>query len=120
MKVDELAGAQLDYWAALADGRSADEIVIVERADGSKGLQGYDSDRGMYVGLNYSTDWRYGGPIIEKNDIKIMPWHPGRKTGINFWMAQAVGKGAVLGSTALLAAMRAFVASKYGKTVPDE
>lgn len=95
-------------------------------------------------GYSPSTDWAVGGPIIERDQIFLEPpsseHHcggsaPGWKQ-FNFWRATVsartrtwntgpddlallvggrVGRGE--GSTALVAAMRAYVASKFGEYV---
>ena len=61
----------------------------------------------------YSTDWAQGGPIIEREGIATEPWnltHP--------WRAMmADGDFEVYGSSPLIAAMRAYVASKLGDEV---
>jgi hypothetical protein len=66
------------------------------------------------VPLAYSTDWEYGGPIIERERIEL---HTG-SADHPYWEAicgaQDVQAG---GPTPLIAAMRAYVASKFGETV---
>lgn len=62
-----------------------------------------------------STDWSDGGPIIERERIRITPMS---MTGGVLWQAEsgsAFAEG--LGPTLLVAAMRAFVASKLGDEV---
>lgn len=94
MKVKDLEGAALD-WA-----------VGVAHEDG--GLSP----------VAYSTDWQFGGPIIEREWIELV--HDG-----NTW--EAIGRGfgedapEGFGPTPLIAAMRCYVASKLGNEVevPD-
>jgi hypothetical protein len=69
-----------------------------------------------------STLWDHGGPIIEREQELI---DKGGAEGI--WKAQGVWKAQLKrggyvgeGETLLIAAMRAFVASKCGEAVPDE
>ncbi len=72
----------------------------------------------------YSTDWAQGGPIIEREKITLLP---------DYGDVYAAMIGAVIesgeitesrafacGPTPLIATMRAYVASKFGDTVPDE
>lgn len=62
----------------------------------------------------YSTEWKVGGPIIERERIMLKPF-------VSRWEAFAVGPdriaerlsdGASSGPTPLIAAMRAYVAAK--------
>ncbi len=73
-----------------------------------------------FLGEQYrqpSTDWAFGGPIIEREGIS---WHCGNKSS---WHAYAYGSAEnINGPTPLIAAMRCYVASKLGDEVdvPDE
>ena len=66
---------------------------------------------------NYSTDWAQGGPIIERQEIELIP------KGMH-WDAYADEDFHVpySGPTPLIAAMRCYVASKLGDEVeiPEE
>lgn len=69
-----------------------------------------------------STLWTHGGPIIEREQELI---DKGGAEGI--WKAQGIWKSQLKrggyvgeGATPLIAVMRAYVASKYGESVPDE
>jgi hypothetical protein len=101
MKVAELEGALLDHWVA--------------RAQGVEGI--------VDMMFMPSTNWEHGGPIIERERIELLPgdeWeafinpHPdahwnavlGMPTGVALYWK---------GGTPLVAAMRAYVASKFGK-----
>jgi len=59
----------------------------------------------------YSTDWLWGGPIIEREKIEL------RHDGRNSWCAWIASTGAMHGPTPLIAAMRCYVASKLGDEV---
>jgi hypothetical protein len=66
--------------------------------------------------FQYSTDWAQGGPIIDREIISIVEgpngtWEAGKRPGRFYG-----------GPTALISAMRCFVASKLGDTVdiPDD
>ena len=63
----------------------------------------------------YSTDWAYGGPIIERERICLID------QGGDYWQALWGWKEA-FGPTPLIAAMRCYVASKLGDEVeiPEE
>lgn len=90
MKVSELSGAALD--------------AAVEKA------LGLPPDLCGFVPA-YSASWEHGGPIIEREKIHV--FHGGVASEMA-WQAYA-HRGAGAGPTPLIAAMRAFVASKFGE-----
>jgi hypothetical protein len=100
MKTSELTGAALD-WAV---GKCEDTLL----------------DSTMY---QYSTDWAWGGPIIEREKIEWQ-WLPRS----NQYGARKPSLGGLNrtfcmdGPTILVAAMRCYVASRLGDEVdvPDE
>ena len=108
MKINtsELTGAALD-WAV-------GYIVGV--------IGGNDLDVGFILegGYTPSTDWAKGGPIIEREgvnlDVDTLSVDPEK------WCACIVADQEVYGPTALIAAMRCYVASKLGDEVeiPEE
>ena len=100
-KVSELEGAELDA-----------AVTNIEENDGGPPLM-------------YSTVWSIAGPIIERERISLVYCEPGTTAG-DVWEAYvgdlcprrldndpATGEG----PTPLIAAMRAFVASKLGKEI---
>jgi hypothetical protein len=104
-KVAELeGGAELDAWVVRALGGSAlvdslDALSLTRR-----------------VLIDPSTNWAYGGPIIERERIDIS-----HLSGHESWLAKAPGATkSEIGDTPLIAAMRAFVASVYGEEVETE
>lgn len=102
-QVSELTGAKLDYWVA-----KADEKTLMP-----------DGDGGWFTkdGFEYSpsTEWDDGGPIIEREKIKVEPQRLSDR-----WQAEKWGPYALaLGKTPLIAAMRCYVASKFGDEVDD-
>lgn len=134
MKVSELEGVQLDAWVARADGMAwlVDNLIRGE----APYLTG---DEGEYIQYSPSTDWSQGGLIIERERINIVDhaaYHrqpPGKLDtdrldqfaaligdpmnlwdhgGFDFFCTQK-------GPTPLIAAMRAYVASKFGDEVQD-
>lgn len=101
MKVSELTGAMLDYWVARAEGFT----------------ESFAQHRPHWV--PYSWKWEYGGPIIEREKISVnhQKTAHGQDAG---WTAKATAYWLPGdGPTPLIAAMRAFVASKFGEEVAD-
>ena len=92
MKTAELTGAALDWAVATANG---DKIILAEE------------DWHWY-----STDWVYGGPIIEREGINLEYAVDPEK-----WCACIMADQEVYGPTPLIAAMRCYVASKLGDEV---
>lgn len=104
MKTSQLTGAALD-WA-------------VSKCWGIVWEQG-DLDAGEYgPGFRPSTDWEDGGPIIEKHGIHL-EWSESHE----HWLAYSWDRFSnpnhhmTDGDTALIAAMRCYVASKLGDEV---
>jgi hypothetical protein len=99
VRVDDLAGAQLDAAVARAERRGLSFDVLGEPpvcfVDGAQ--------------YSPSSDWSQGGPIIERERILVAPKRAE-------WRALC-GPWDVNGPTPLVAAMRAYVASKCGVTV---
>lgn len=112
MKVSELEGAELDYWVAKADGFSP---VIIQ----GKCLIP-DSDCAPEP-FRPSADWDCAGFIIEREKITISPTHGRWKR--SDWMATERPRNdefypaVTFGQLPLIAAMRCFVASKFGEEV---
>ncbi len=111
-RVAELEGAQLDWAVGFAEGRrvvSWDMKQVPEPMD---------------CALPYSTDWSCGGPIIER-EIRILDkrdgtaFYNGEEVSGVRWLATCSKPGTFtyMGRTPLIAAMRAFVASKLGDEV---
>ena len=108
MNVSELEGAELDAAVATAEGeaidRISDDTVFVRIAD-TGGIAGYAPSR----------DWLRAGPIIERERIELQNhaasdgWWAGirQHAGVN-----KAGGTIATGPTPLIAAMRAYVASK--------
>jgi len=117
MKVQEVTGALLDYWVARAEGWTFGPPHRTHEWDVWR-----DSD-GSIVGtipaqaFQPSTDWAQAGPIIERERIALDPLTRQGTTGE--WVAQITGP-CQFADTPLGAAMRAYVASKFGDEVPDE
>jgi hypothetical protein len=128
-KVSELTGALLDAAVAKAEGWGQIPGGAWGVQKWVPGLAGEQIDvseihRGP---LPWSTSWQHGGPIIERERIDIAYW--GRKTA-EPWRAGCeiaadsdvwMGDLAMAGATPLIAAMRAYVTSRFGDEVdlPD-
>ncbi|WP_321820827.1 MULTISPECIES: phage protein NinX family protein [unclassified Burkholderia] len=109
MKVSEMSGDLLDYWVARAEGMDHETALFAVSAHA------------------YSTEWVYGGPIIERERF-VIDGHTLRRGGFSarHVTEKVSAKRNVryvshygFGPTVLIAAMRAFVAAKFGKEVPD-
>lgn len=131
MKVTELEGTQLDYWVARAEGYEFIDIppdvdgknaCRVLAHPGLKASGWVPAPRGHYGHMlkRWSSDWWDGGPIIERERIMARP------CGGGVWDATPCNADAIevwrwnmRGPTPLIAAMRAYVVSKFGEEVPD-
>ena len=97
MKVSELSGAALNYAVILA---------LFPKAFVDK-----PSIRAIVVNYPYDKDWKLTGPIIEREEIAI-DYDP------DVWNAAMYGEPCYLsGPTALIAAMRCYVANKLGDEI---
>ena len=117
MKTSELTGAALDWAVAKCEG-----VTDEWREDGPFLWHGVPCIRigGHDVNYRPSTDWAQGGPIIEREKIRLdTTWN----CEDGYWSARmdTVG-GWWLGDTPLMAAMRCYCVSKLGDTVdiPEE
>lgn len=124
MKTAELSGALLDCWVACALNPSE---KVFHNQDGYT-LRWHTQPK------PYSTDWAHGGPIILREGIQTSPpdspvhRHGGPLAGwgeSGVWSATIFRKGPHRRTVQyhqtepLVAAMRAYVASKFGAEVPD-
>lgn len=107
MKVSELEGVLLDNWAAKAEQQQGGEWY--REGDGTTWVR-----KGDHTVFRPSRLWECGGPIIER-EIAFLTRHCPTK-----WSALANGSAPGHGPTPLVAAMRAYVASKFGDEVPQE
>ena len=101
--VSTLEGALLDAAVAMAEGQPTDDI----------------NPGTPRIPLSYSTNWEYGGPIIDREWISTVYEE---KPGWSGWTASLLELDDLrpviaTGPTPLIAAMRAYVASKLGETV---
>lgn len=113
VKTSELSGIALDWVVASAKGYSKTALTI------SGNIQGFiNMHRDGYH--NYSVDWSQAGPIIEREGItlRINALTKGHWVAfIDFGGSSRSANARQLGSTALIAAMRCYVASRFGDVV---
>ncbi len=117
MKVSDLEGPLLDYWVAraalLPKPRVDDGFCWIEEpaCDG-------DPAGALEAAFTPSIDWMHGGPFIEREHICI-----GYLSDALAWGAASSAELPTYrchGATPLIAAMRCYVAGRYGDEVPDE
>jgi hypothetical protein len=116
MKTSELTGSKLAEWVARAnawtverDGEFPEAEYICVEPNGdvhSFGKFGYRPD----------LNWSQAGPIIERSIDQLE--HSSTDPGFT-WNATNDQGDVYWGDTALEAAMRAYVASKYGANLPE-
>lgn len=123
-KTAELNGAMLD--AAVAKARGLDFHIAPRRVWGDGSITIVSPNPVCIVGANFfdpSSNWGHGGPIIDRE--RIGTDHEDGLDPEKAWHAQLVhdarSDGTQLsfasGRTPLIAAMRAFVVSKFGGEV---
>lgn len=111
--VTELIGAELDAAVADAEGVywfGAGDSIMTHGFDGPGSMQRYSP----------STEWSQGGPIIERERIDVEhcdnrgddAWYENNAPSDEPWRAFCGFEAYRYGATPLIAAMRAFVASK--------
>jgi hypothetical protein len=148
MQTKDLTGELLNYWVARAlgyrfwketRGMRESYTLCVQQPPGARepwrGRRDWEAQKERYtealtfadiqIGFfgdgvpNFSTDWAQGGPIIERERIQLMPWRP-ELGNVASWSGRTLDSWQESAATPLVAAMRAYVASKFGDTVPDE
>lgn len=129
MKVSDLTGAILDYWVARAEGYDPPERLEINEHGQCciEWNEGYGTDCPFHP----SDYWPHAGPIIERERISIWRYDGTVDDPIDMWFAAMGGihgwdDGSIAGvgkeccgETALIAAMRAYVASKFGDEGED-
>jgi hypothetical protein len=126
IKTSALTGINLDWAVAKCEGR---EQALEKNKMGSlsfdAGIHPYMADLDKpwrFQGYSPSTDWKQGGPIIERNRIYVTP-----NSSNEGWRSYVlIGRGGIawsyFGPTFLIAAMRCYVGSKLGDEIdiPEE
>lgn len=135
MKVSELTGALLDYWVARAEGLEHSPAMLPMRPGFVMVPFDSEDEEGPlrdYRAFEPSSNWADGGPIIEQHRISVIytpneTYGSGEQAGVWFppgWRARITdhpkAHSLVHAETALIAAMRCFLTSVYGKEVPNE
>lgn len=109
MEVAELDGRLLDYWVSRVSGVNAYQLsnkdLIIDFECAEYGIITY----------NPSSSWRLAGPIIEAHRISIEWTKDGWKASKSFGESHMYFSE----KSPLVAAMRCFVASMLGSTVPE-
>jgi len=112
IKTSELKGAALDWAVA-----KSEELIDKNNklTYGADLLYDIKTLVCLYARFNPSANWSQGGPIIEREEIWIEYTN-------NKPYAKIRNGEFIYGSTMLIAAMRCYVASKFGDVidVPDE
>lgn len=117
-RVAELEGAELDAWVVRALGAYRGPYQMVKDGRPEKDCLIFPDGvpfRATTGDIYPSERWSDGGPIIERERIAVAT-HGG--DGDEAWRALHM-RTMLTGPTPLIAAMRTFVASKFGETVPE-
>lgn len=117
MKVAELEGAELDYWVARVLGYDAvlHEMWPVENRPTVVIHDPRPERKARLKVFRPTEDWLEGGQIIENKKIGLTPYgYEWSASLIKYEYRKHVAK------TALVAAMRALVASEFGNEVESE
>ncbi|MCM5682530.1 DUF2591 domain-containing protein [Schlegelella sp. S2-27] len=120
MKVADLSGAELDYWVAKALAPSGDEVLPGLRY-GPAIVHGEcrTHPESPYSVFSPSRSWAHGGPIIERELNAVERFRGDDMAWIASYGDPECPRSET-GPTPLIAAMRAFVAHKFGDEVPEE
>lgn len=111
MKVIELEGGELDLW-------------VLRALQVSAGRGHATWARNTEAAPPYSSCWNYGGPIIERERITPIPngggsWEAMKDAYPDDLYMTIEGDHKQAGRALLVAAMRCYVASKFGDEVPE-
>jgi hypothetical protein len=113
MQVADLSGKQLDYWVAQAEGIEVKYTAAMEQWR----VMGESTE----IWWEPHRNWAQAGPIIEREGIGFFRAEsPGPEYGDEVWVASdAHDAFTCRGETPLIAAMRAFIATRFGAEVSD-
>ncbi len=121
MKTADLEGQALDYWVARAEGVFGKSVQWRQLVKPPELVLWDDTDDNPWPIYRPSSSWAQGGPIIERERMALycgkqwIKWrasitHAPQNVPSDNWHE---------GPTPLIAAMRCFVASKFGAEVSD-
>ena len=119
MKTNDLSGAALDWAVARCELLNGADYTLEINKDVDGTLR--VNFGGMYP--EWSTDWKQGGEIIERERLSITPREGYWEAYYHDNLFQDDGSDYFqIGTTPLIAAMRCYVASKMGDSVqlPEE
>jgi hypothetical protein len=113
--VPDLIGENLNMAVAMADGHA----VRRSQLENAPGIH-EQWPRGNWEWIRHpSTAWAHGGPIIEREGIELTPSADG--TWYALWIddrdSDTPATSSAEAQTPLVAAMCAYVASKFGETI---
>lgn len=118
IKTSELTDVALDWAVAKCENfRDGCSIIRVWNNNVTKIIPGDHETNEVYTSYSPSTNWSQGGPIIEREKIRLVFRDLG---SASYWCAEAheAYQGSLYidgkGPTPLIAAMRCYVASKLG------
>lgn len=122
-RVADLTGAELALWVARVEGL---EDPTIEGTVCQYVHHEEPGDDGWWTDYKPHEDWAIAGPIIEREHLVVWPYRildqDDRADGVQQdYAAKRIGMLDPEGSgpSYLIAAMRAFVASKFGETVSE-
>ena len=127
VKTSELTGTALDWAVAKTEGMHVNIArggwVVFDSDAFAEFRNDYNDDK--LQSFRPSTNWAQGGPIIEKEKISLEHLHGAGDAGEDVWVAtrtEGPSFSEEQGPTALVAAMRCYVASQLGDEVdvPEE
>lgn len=118
MKTSELTGAALDWAVAKCEGESP-SVIPNGHYNSGKVVIGWKPSLDDHIYAEYSTDWAQGGPIIEKiKGFELKIWLESESNSrCEAHIHNCEGNWIEFGSTPLEAAMRCYVASKFGDEI---
>jgi hypothetical protein len=121
MRTADLTGDSLDYWVARAEGiEHPPYLRVMQPGCCLIPVTTPDEDGTMtrWVAYQPSTDWAVGGPIVERERSSFDACWGNLGWYVRSRHAPCDGDQ-FFGDTLLIAAMRAYVASKFGRDVAD-
>lgn len=116
MKVDELTGAELDYWVAKSEGLKVHIDETVKPATVMECKGGHYREQFQPL----SCDWSFIGPIIERDNIHITQYKDGTPMRTITYFARdgwSEYKSNIMVVPLLDAIKRCIVKRKYGEEV---